>query len=38
MLVMPELRLLRTFAVVAQEGSLSRAAARLQLAQQSVSQ
>jgi DNA-binding transcriptional LysR family regulator len=36
--VLPELRLLRTFAIVAQEGSLSRAAERLRLAQQSVSQ
>lgn len=36
--VLPELRLLRTFVVVAEEGSLSRAAARLQIAQQSVSQ
>ena len=38
MVVLPELRLLRTFVVVVDEGSLSRAAARLRLAQQSVSQ
>ena len=38
MAVLPELRLLRTFVVVADEGSLSRGAARLRLAQQSVSQ
>jgi DNA-binding transcriptional LysR family regulator len=38
MAILPELRLLRTFAIVAEEGSLSRAGARLRLAQQSVSQ
>jgi DNA-binding transcriptional LysR family regulator len=38
MTVVPELRLLRTFSVVADAGSISRAAARLRLAQQSVSQ
>ena len=35
---LPELRLLRSFAVIAEEGSLSRAAERLTLAQQSLSQ
>jgi DNA-binding transcriptional LysR family regulator len=34
----PELRLLQSFVVVAQEGSLTRAAARLHIAQQSLSQ
>jgi DNA-binding transcriptional LysR family regulator len=38
MVVLPELRLLRTFTVVAEEGSMGRAAARLHMAQQSVSQ
>ena len=35
---LPELRLLRSFVVIAQEGSLRRAAARLTIAQQSLSQ
>jgi len=34
----PELRLLRAFVVIAEEGSLTRAAARLHIAQQSLSQ
>jgi DNA-binding transcriptional LysR family regulator len=38
MVLLPEFRLLRTMLVVAEEGSLSRAGARLRLAQQSVSQ
>jgi molybdate transport repressor ModE-like protein len=38
MAVLPDLRLLRTMLVIADEGSISRAAARLRLAQQSVSQ
>jgi DNA-binding transcriptional LysR family regulator len=36
--VTPELRLLRSFVVIAEEGSLTRAAARLHIAQQSLSQ
>ena len=35
---LPELRLLRSFAIIAQEGSLSRAAQRMTIAQQSLSQ
>ena len=35
---LPELRLLRSFVVIAQEGSLRRAATRLHIAQQSLSQ
>jgi DNA-binding transcriptional LysR family regulator len=34
----PELRLLRSFVVIAEENSLTRAAARLHIAQQSLSQ
>ena len=36
--MLPELRLLRSFVVIAEEGSLTRAAARLHIAQQSLSQ
>jgi DNA-binding transcriptional LysR family regulator len=36
--VTPELRLLRSFVVIAEEGSLTRASARLHIAQQSLSQ
>jgi DNA-binding transcriptional LysR family regulator len=36
--MMPELRLLSSFVVIAEEGSLTRAAARLHIAQQSLSQ
>ena len=38
MVNLPEFRLLRSFAVIAEEGSLSRAAERLTIAQQSLSQ
>jgi DNA-binding transcriptional LysR family regulator len=37
-LMMPELRLLSSFVAIAEEGSLTRAAARLHIAQQSLSQ